>query len=185
MLARAFDNDPINSYAYPDEIEKGKKLPYAYEFILRYGLRYGETHISSHQLEGIALWVRSNRVSMTFWRLIISGAFWPTLKMGQDSGRRMQILARYLEDKHKEMAPFSHWYLMLLGVDPEFQGKGYAGRLLRAMFARTDADGLPYYLETETERNVSFYEHLGFNVLDTCTLPGTKLKLWLMLRKST
>ncbi len=184
MLARAFNNDPINSYAYPDEIERGKKLPYAYEFILRYGLRYGETHISSQQLEGIALWVRSNRVSMTLWRLIISGAFWPTLKMGQDSGRRMQILSRYLEDKHKEMAPFPHWYLMLLGVDPEFQGKGYAGRLLRAMFALTGADGLPYYLETETERNVSFYEHFGFKVLDTCILPGTKLKLWLMLRKS-
>jgi len=183
MLARAFSDDPINLYAYPDEMERRKRLPHAYEFILRYALRYGEPYLSSDQKEGIAVWAHSNRASMTLWRLILSGAFWSTLKMGQYSGRRMQTLSRYLEGKHKKIAPFNHWYLMLLGVGPEFQGKGYAGMLLRAMFSREDTNSLPYYLETETEKNVSFYEHFGFKVLDTCILPGTKLKLWLMLRK--
>jgi ribosomal protein S18 acetylase RimI-like enzyme len=149
--------------------------------MLKYGFRYGENHKTAH-LEGVTVWVRSSMATMSFWRLILSGAFWPSMKMGQEAGIKMQRLSRQLERKHNTLASFPHWYLMLLGVDPEFQGRGHAGRLLRTMFRRTDAEGLPCYLETETEKNVSFYEHLGFKVLDTYTIPDSKLKMWLMLR---
>ncbi|KAK6440233.1 hypothetical protein LTR95_003557, partial [Oleoguttula sp. CCFEE 5521] len=40
-----------------------------------------------------------------------------------------------------------YWSLEKLGVDPTFRGQGVAKLLLEASLARTDADGLPTYLE--------------------------------------
>jgi ribosomal protein S18 acetylase RimI-like enzyme len=74
-------------------------------------------------------------------------------------------------------------YLQSLGVDPDFQGKGHAGRLLRHMLTRMDIMGLPSYLEASAEQNVRFYERFGFNVVDESTIPGTNLTNWAMLRK--
>ena len=35
-----------------------------------------------------------------------------------------------------------------------------------------DRDGVPSYLESSNVRNVSFYERLGFRVLDELRMPG-------------
>ena len=36
--------------------------------------------------------------------------------------------------------------------------------MMHAMFERTDAEGLPCYLETETAENVAYYRRYGFDV---------------------
>jgi len=54
----------------------------------------------------------------------------------------MRHFSKYIEAKHKDLAPFNHWYLMLLGVDPKFQGRGFAGRLLRGMLSNIDEEDL-------------------------------------------
>jgi ribosomal protein S18 acetylase RimI-like enzyme len=84
----------------------------------------------------------------------------------------------------KQLAPFPHWYLAVLGVDPEFQGRGYAGHLLRPMLARLDRERLPAYLETTTEDYVAMYRHFGFEVIKEDTLPGSDTKMWVMIRKN-
>jgi ribosomal protein S18 acetylase RimI-like enzyme len=183
MLTRAFQHDPFNEYAYPDAAEREAKIPYAYEFVLRYGIRYGEIYATSSRLEGIAGWLPSKYAFMPWWRMLLSGAFWPGLRMGIEAGRRMQRFDDFVEKKHRQLAPFPHWYLMVLGVDPEFQGKGYASRLLRGTLPRIDAEGLPCYLETYGERNVAIYQHFGFKTIDEFTIPGTTVSLCAMLRE--
>ena len=183
MLTRAFENDPINAYAYSDTAERDAKFPYRLEVLLRYSLRYGQAYITSSQLEGIAVWFRSEKASLPFWRLVLSGALVPKLKVGREVGRRMRHFLEYIDAKHKELAPAPHWYLRLLGVDPESQGKGYASRLLRDMLPRVAEEGLPCYLETDTERNVPIYEHFGFKVIEEFVIPETTVKFWAMLRE--
>lgn len=60
-----------------------------------------------------------------------------------------------------------HWYLPLVGVEPNAQGRGLGGALMRHATARADADGMPAYLESSNPRNVSLYEHHGFEVMGT------------------
>ena len=182
MLARAFYDNPLNLYAYPDITEKDARLPYAYEFVMCYGLRYGQVHVTSQQLEGVAVRLPSDKFTMPFWRLLLSGAIWPALKIGKEAGQRMQHFSKYIEAKHKDLAPFNHWYLMLLGVDPKFQGRGFAGRLLRGMLSNIYEEDLSCYLETHNEQNVSMYQHFGFKVIDEFTVPEANMKLWAMLR---
>ncbi len=96
----------------------------------------------------------------------------------------MRRLGEYIDTVHQRLTPFKHWFLQTIGIAPQFQGKGYAGKLLKPMLARIDEEGLSCYLETLDEHNVSFYEHFNFTVIDKSTIPGTNLTNWAMLRKN-
>jgi ribosomal protein S18 acetylase RimI-like enzyme len=104
------------------------------------------------------------------------------MRMGMGPARRMTVFFKTLGERHNALMPGLHWYLMLLGVDSQYQGQGHAARLVRGMYPVIDAEGLPTYLETETEGNVGMYEHLGFRVLEEVVPPGTGVRMWLMLR---
>ncbi len=95
----------------------------------------------------------------------------------------MRYTGEYIDTVHKRLAPFKHWFLQIIGVDPQFKGKGYAGKLLHPMFARIDEEGLPCYLETLDETNVPPYEHFGFRIVEKSAIPETKLTNWAMLRE--
>jgi ribosomal protein S18 acetylase RimI-like enzyme len=75
-----------------------------------------------------------------------------------------------------------HHYLFVLGVDPEAQGKGVGRALLAPMLAVCDRDRLPAYLETANERNLGFYQSLGFTVTGEHAIANGP-KLWFMLRE--
>lgn len=58
------------------------------------------------------------------------------------------------------------WYVEALGVLPDAQGRGLGSALLGPVLAKSDATGVPCYLETGREQNVAFYERAGFALLD-------------------
>ena len=186
VMGRAFQNDPIIAYAYPNENDRKSKTPYVYEFLLSYFVRYAEVYATSKYLEGIAVWQRHEykKLNMSFWQIFISGAMWPAFKMGMNVGKRMQPFFEYIENKRWELVPYPHWYLMAIGVDPKYQGKGCASKLIKTMLTRIGKEGLPCYLETETEKNVALYQHFDFKVIEEFIVPDTELKLWAMLRES-
>jgi hypothetical protein len=51
------------------------------------------------------------------------------------------------------------------------------------MLAKADEQQLPCYLESP-ERNVSLYEHFGFEVLEHISSPDSDNDIWLMMRYS-
>jgi ribosomal protein S18 acetylase RimI-like enzyme len=104
--------------------------------------------------------------------------------LGRSGAARIRHVGDFIDAAHKRLAPFEHWYLQAIGVDPLSQGKGYAGRLLRPMIARMDEERLPCYLETLVEKNVRLYEHFGFEVIEEAPIPRTNLTNWAMLRKA-
>ena len=59
-----------------------------------------------------------------------------------------------------------HWHLGPVGVLPSHQGKGIGTKLLRRFCKEVDACIAPAYLETDTDRNVRFYERFGFQVVE-------------------
>ncbi len=78
--------------------------------------------------------------------------------------------------------PDRHWYLALIGVDPEHSGKGIGSALMRPILAQADANGLPCYLETAEERNVTYYQKHGFETVRHGAVPGTAVEYWTMHR---
>ena len=73
-----------------------------------------------------------------------------------------------------------HWYLAVLGVIPEFQGRGLGGRLIDELDRLVAADPQPLYLESDLESSVRFYLSRGFDVRDETTLDG--IRCWCLGR---
>jgi ribosomal protein S18 acetylase RimI-like enzyme len=97
-----------------------------------------------------------------------------------------RAIANYLRtDGHmvKRHPKEPHYYLFVLGVEPELQGRGLGRGLLARMSARADAEGVPCYLETDKERNVRLYQGAGYRVVTDETVPtGPGFRMWTMQR---
>jgi ribosomal protein S18 acetylase RimI-like enzyme len=58
-----------------------------------------------------------------------------------------------------------HWYLPLIGVEPNAQGRGLGAALLRHALERFDREGALAYLESSNPRNIPLYERHGFEIV--------------------
>jgi ribosomal protein S18 acetylase RimI-like enzyme len=72
---------------------------------------------------------------------------------------------------------------MALGVDPAHRRRGHGRALVGRGIERADAGNVPIYLETETGPNVTFYETLGFDVLDEMVINAYRLPFTLMIHR--
>ncbi len=99
-------------------------------------------------------------------------------------GTRLPVALRALDETDKVHPSEPHWYLALLGTDPDHQGKGYGTAAISPVLDICDRDGTPAYLESSKEQNVPFYERHGFEVTSTLDLSkGKGPRLWLMWRE--
>jgi ribosomal protein S18 acetylase RimI-like enzyme len=74
-------------------------------------------------------------------------------------------------------------YLFVIGVKQDFQGKGFGGKLLRALIEKADVEEKPMYLETQNEKNVALYEKYGFHIYKEIDVPEPmNLPFWFMIR---
>jgi len=183
MLARAFQNDSLYTYVIPNADKRKKILPYYFQFRICYGVLYGEVYAISLNLEGLAVWIPSEKVHMTQWRMFRAGGFQLYLKAGREVISRLNSIEDYVFSIHRRYANFPHWHLSPVAVDPCCQRKGYARILLKAMLTRIDHEKLPCFLETQSEKNVSIYLRYGFKVVERGIIPGTEIHHWAMLRE--
>jgi len=91
--------------------------------------------------------------------------------------RRWSQVYETLEGLHPKEP---HRYLGTLGVDPLLQGRGVGSALLSTWLIGVDRDGLAAYLETDSERSVSFYETAGFALEGEAAILG--VRVWRLRR---
>src|SRR5438105_222853 len=76
-----------------------------------------------------------------------------------------------------------HYYLPVIGIRPEGQGRGFGSALLRPILARCDRERLPAYLEASSTRNRALYERRGFVVVEEMRVSDSP-PLWRMWREA-
>lgn len=183
MLTRAFFNDSKLTYILPDENTRKERGRHLFAFELRYGMNYGRVYATSPALEGVAVWLPSERSEITLWRAMRSGGFALQKGLSKDAMNRLTAFSGQVDAYHRKHAPGSHCYLFFIGVDPVFHKKGYGGKLLRPMLDRLDQKKIACYLNTQNEKNIGLYEHFGFSVVEQVRLPGTEILHSGMMRK--
>ena len=178
MLGRAFAEDPVLTYLFPDAVTRAVRLRRFFAVILRSERDPTLTTL----VEGgaaAAIWRPPGgwqTPPLTMLRL--APALIATFATALPRALRMQALM----EAHHPKAP--HWYLEFVGCDPARQGKGFGGAAIRAGLARADASGLPCALETATESNLALYRAMGFEVAEEFSAaPG--LTFWGMWRPAT
>lgn len=167
MLARAFFDDPVSVWSCPPSGLREAVLRRFFTVRLRQVAAKGEVWVVGERASA-ALWLPPDR-----WRTTVGEDL--ALAASQLHPRllwRLPLVAWGLlgvERVHPH-AP-AHWYLAVLGTEPETQGRGFGSAALAPVLERCDRDGIGAYLESSKERNIPFYARHGFRVVDTLKLP--------------
>lgn len=164
-LARAFHDDPVTGWIYPNAATRPKWAGRFFRWELQRLLSH-DVAWTTEDRAGAALWAlpgqwrETPRETLQLFRATLLGVV-----------PRLPRVLRGLTQVEQRHPDERHLYLAVLGVDPERQGEGIGSRLLQPGLELCDREGLPAYLETGTERNVAFYARHGFHVLDQLHLP--------------
>ncbi|MHB1599037.1 MAG: GNAT family N-acetyltransferase [Acidimicrobiales bacterium] len=176
-LGRAFADDPVAAYIFPDASHREERLSrfFCVQLLHNY-LPRGEVYTVSGGVAA-ALWMPPaplaprTRDVLAHLRLVplLSGRFLATRRLS------MLLAARHPSSRH--------YYLGTIGTDPARQRRGVGSALLAPVLERCDADRLPAYLECSKRENVEFYGRHGFVVTGEVAAPGGGPPLWLMWRE--
>jgi ribosomal protein S18 acetylase RimI-like enzyme len=176
VLARAFDDEPIYRWVFPDEDSRRENGSRFFRVFLNNTLRDGLVH-TTEQLDGASLWAVPGRPSGGFLSRMSL-----IFQMTWILGKRASYVGRELGQLERSRPHKAHWYLSFLGTVPDRQGNGIGTALLRAVLSHCDEKQLTAHLITATEENVAYYEHRGFRVTQTSELPHGP-SAWSMTRQ--
>lgn len=181
-LARAFQEDPLQSYVFPDAAERAARSPAHFAPLLRYGMLFGEVLTTEGKPLGASVWLPPETWEVTPERAAATGLDELPDVLGEEAAERFFSVLGAIDPYHHKDVPPAHWYVMVVGVEPEAHGRGLGRALLEPVMDRADAAGLPCYLETSQPNNVSFYEYLGFKKVTEVIDPQSGLRLWTFRR---
>jgi GNAT superfamily N-acetyltransferase len=170
MLARAFANDPLAAILASEPAQYETVAHWFFATVVRYGMAYGEVWTVGER-EGAAIWWAPEYAYPNDERAVEVGIAEGPSVLGADGWQRFMSWAMSADRVHRQAISGPHWHLSVLGVEPDLHGTGVGSALLSAMFERLDRERLPAYLDTETPKNVAFYERRGFVVAAEATEP--------------
>ena len=178
-LALAFESDPHFSWIIRDGLKRPARLEQGFAlFTRRIWLPQNEGY-THDRMVGAALWMPPGTWHVgPLTQLRLMPATIAALR--GDSGRLLRALT-FIERKHPRTPP--HWYLPIIGVAPEWQGRGFGAALLRPVLERCDRERTPAYLEASTPRNRALYERHGFEVMEECRYASDAPPMWRMWRE--
>ena len=177
ILASAFHEDIMFQHVLPQK-DKDKLIYGMWKTVLRYSQAYHSTY-TTPELKGIAVWIPPGEFPLNPLKFLLMGFYKILFQVGLKRIKNFSLFT-LLEKYHKQDMSVPHWYLLGLGVSPLYQGQGVGGSLIQPILERADKEGLPCYLETDTDGAVRFYQRHGFEILRTGEQP---VKFWTMKRE--
>lgn len=156
------------TWVFPDAGTRPAALRRLIRVPLEYGVRYGRV-TTSHDAKAVCVWIPPG-TGITIPRMIRSGFLGVPFRIGFGPFAKFAGANEVMDKIHKKHVPEPHWYLMVVGVDPELQNHGVGSGLVKEGLTHADQSGCPCYLETSEKRNLAFYERLGFVVIEEATL---------------
>ena len=183
-LARAFYDDPLFGFFVPDLLKQTKALTAFMSSGVKDALPFGDVWVAhaDGKVACAAVWLppgaypRSvRREVMTYVRTA------PTLYYtGRRIGRAVALLGAVDKAHHAIEGP--HYYLGILGTDPQFQRTGAGSAALAPVLERCDTEGLRAYLETQKEANIAYYARHRFELVQKLEVSGCP-PIWTLLRQ--
>ncbi|MDP9828103.1 GNAT family N-acetyltransferase [Kineosporia succinea] len=156
-LADAFADDPLWTWMIPER-RRHTRLRRVFGALLEHSIPRGNVTTTLDR-QAVAVWSAPGE-----WKLPLPAVLRSAPHMVRGAGLRLpRLLGRLgeVERAHEQLPP-GHWYLEMIGTSDRARGQGHGTALMAEAFARWG--GLPVYLESSNERNLSFYRRHGFEV---------------------
>ncbi|MEL5953528.1 GNAT family N-acetyltransferase [Streptomyces sp. CLV115] len=171
-LTRAFTGDPyirhvIAADGHEERIRRFQEL-----CLTRIGMVYGRVWVADEG-RAVAVWSTADQDP--------SPAFTEIGPLVDDLTGDRADAYEFAEQAVEPYRPHEPaWILNTVAVAPEAQGQGLGSAVLAPGIEAAALAGHPAFLETSTERNVVFYERLGFRVTVEVPLPDGGPRTWCM-----
>lgn len=157
LFALAFFDDPTWGWAFPDAQKRMEQHRLWWSLFMHSALPYGRVWMTDDG-GAASLWIPPNRPELSDED---AARMEPMLRefVGAHADEVLVLLDRFDANHPRGVA---HYYLSLLGTNPDHRGNGKGMGLLAANLAQIDAEGFPAYLESSNRGNDHRYERLGF-----------------------
>jgi ribosomal protein S18 acetylase RimI-like enzyme len=181
MLARSFDTCPAWQWYLPPETNgRLERMERFFGYLLErlYLGRDGRECLTTDDRAAVALWDSPGK-----WKLSAGenlGLLTTMLPVFRGGLPRAVRGFSALDSNHP---PEPHYYLSVLGVDPELRERGLAESVMQPVLTRCDGERMPAYLETGRPRSRDFFHRHGFEVTEEFNLPGGGPPVWRMWRE--
>ncbi|KAK7967579.1 uncharacterized protein PG986_001856 [Apiospora aurea] len=204
-IQEAFADDPYNNWVFdksnPCTQFNAQRNAASLGIRCRWGMRNGIFHVAkeegSDQVLGVACWLRPQKADkpqswndwLEDWKLWLN-----QVSMNLYYGRGGLIVKRYYIWKEAQAQaqssvwtdPRGYYFLNIMVVVPEAQGKGVGRQMMKAVTDQADAEGMNCYLESSRDKpNMQIYGRFGFRFAKEleCDDHGTAIKLFAMVRE--
>ncbi|MFV2176319.1 GNAT family N-acetyltransferase [Actinomadura sp. LOL_016] len=173
-LSRAFADYAFTRHVVAADRHEERVREFQELLLRRVGMEYGRVWVSN-DVRAVAVWTTPDAD--------------PTPAFAELGPRTAELAGDRAEayaSAEAAIAPFRPaepvWFLATVGVDPDAQGRGLGAAVVRPGVEEAERAGCPAFLETSSERNVRFYERLGFTTTAEVDLPGGGPRTWCMRR---
>lgn len=121
------------------------------------------------KLQGVAFIAPPEKATDDVEKLIAKQEKELATVIGEEAKTRMDAYSR-LKDANKPSQP--HFYINIIGVHPQAQGKGVGKALLSQVHVMSaqHPHSCGVGLDTQTEQNAAYYKHCGYRVSRTTNL---------------
>ncbi|MEI7450805.1 MAG: GNAT family N-acetyltransferase [Desulfomonile sp.] len=182
-LTAAFYHDPLTQFLLPNEESRAKRLSRAVEFLLELSSKTWSAEIGNKKYAGVIGAAPPEEYPPPFFHLMV---VLTKLILKSLSFTPLRVMEQWLHVFHQfdKIRPRqSHWYILVLGVHPDHQGKGLGGELLRPILQKADEERVAVYLESSNPKNLDFYGKYGFGVREKIVPVRGCPPMWGLVRK--
>ena len=153
-----------------------------YEYSMLESEAYGMLHVPSDHACGVSVWSKPLDDRLEAKKSSEKKEFIRNF-MGPNCLKTYIDIVNFMSEMAESVIGNNFWYLSIVGIAPEFQGKGLGRGLLSDVLRHTDTLKVPTFLETFTPRNMRFYERMGYKAAESFFEPTTQSEYWIMIRE--
>lgn len=183
VVVTAFFDYPMFDLYFPDRSRRSHVMTWYLGNVLNCALRYGDVY-TNPEISGVIFTLPPGHTKISQLEYIQNGFLAAPFVLGLRDFSRSQECETFVANEHENiMQDRPHYYLWGLVVDPAHKRQGIGTRLLLRFIEKADDQKMPIYLETHDEKNVEYYQRVGFVLVRSSIIPGSDVPIWCMVRE--
>ena len=190
LLLDAFHDYPKLDLAFPEKETKLAALEATIRFYAAYDMKFGKGYSLDSMVNEVVLLVESDQINYSLFRHIRAGSYTKKYRAAmkhlkkEDRRKRIQLFAELEAMERTLDFPRPHLYIDFLGVRTNMQGQGRGRKLMDHICGYADERRLPLMLFTNTDKDISFYKTLGFEITGETHSEIFGYTNWYMVRQN-
>ena len=182
VFTEAFTDYPLFKHLIEEPTARPRVYPLIFKLMVKHTVKFGWAYGTSENMEGIALWLPSERSDISLWSNLTNGGIELLIKAGLRIAYRSMIFTEFASKLHHKVINEPHIYLFQIGVKKQYRGKGNASKLMKPILAYADSEEKSIFLETHDETNLPVYQHYHFETIRHEKIPDSDVNHWTMIR---